>query len=156
MARGRKTGGRRKGVPNKRTVKRREALAQVVEQLVDQIPDRFRGDAHEFLRVTYSDPRLPLDIRLDAAKAAIRFEKPSLTASHVEVSHTPKQRTLQQLSTVQLIDLLKQMDAEERRTINGSANDVTALPAPEPSQIEPGPPQDPPERPDPPRAPGAA
>jgi hypothetical protein len=33
-----------------------------------------------FLMLTYKDKRLPHNLRLDAAKAAIRFEKPALTA----------------------------------------------------------------------------
>ena len=40
----------------------------------------FEGDAHAFLMLTYKDKSLPHNLRLDAAKAAIRFEKPALTA----------------------------------------------------------------------------
>jgi hypothetical protein len=42
--------------------------------------DLFEGDAHTFLMLTYKDKSLPHNLRLDAVKAAIRFEKPALTA----------------------------------------------------------------------------
>ena len=42
--------------------------------------DLFEGDAHAFLMLTYKDKSLPHNLRLDAAKVAIRFEKPALTA----------------------------------------------------------------------------
>lgn len=42
--------------------------------------DLFEGDAHAFLMLTYKDKSLPRNLRVDAAKAAIRFEKPALTA----------------------------------------------------------------------------
>jgi hypothetical protein len=38
----------------------------------------FRGDAHAFLKAIYQAHTLPLAMRLDAAKAAIWFEKPVL------------------------------------------------------------------------------
>jgi len=41
----------------------------------------FKGDAHAFLMMVYKDPSLPLALRLDAAKAAIPFEKPALAAT---------------------------------------------------------------------------
>ena len=44
--------------------------------------DVFQGDAHAFLMMVYKDPSLPLALRLDAAKAAIPFEKPAL-AGHL-------------------------------------------------------------------------
>ena len=46
---GHKTGGRRKGRPNNRTLKREEAAAKVVEAIGEVIPDAFAGDAHAFL-----------------------------------------------------------------------------------------------------------
>ena len=46
---GHKTGGRRKGRPNNRTLKREEAAAKTVELVGEVIPDAFAGDAHAFL-----------------------------------------------------------------------------------------------------------
>jgi hypothetical protein len=39
----------------------------------------FEGDAHAFLMSIYKDKSLPLNLRLDAAKSAIRYEKPAMT-----------------------------------------------------------------------------
>ena len=121
MARGRKTGGRRAGVPNKRTAKRRDVLAQVVQEVVQHTPGRFRGDAHQFLRLVYTDPSIPLDVRLDAAKSAIRFEKPALSASAVTVDNSPQQQMLARMTDVQLLGMLRQIDQEEARTIDAEA-----------------------------------
>lgn len=46
----------------------------------DALPDAFKGDAHALLISVYKDPSHPLPLRLDAAKAAISFEKPKLAA----------------------------------------------------------------------------
>jgi hypothetical protein len=65
-------------------------LAAAVEQsaavLHDAIPDAFTGDAHAFLMSVYKDPSKPESLRVDAAKAAIRFEKPSLSSVAANVS----------------------------------------------------------------------
>ena len=81
MARGFKSGGRQKGSRNKRTVLAEERQRKLIENANEIIGgDLFEGDAHAFLILTYKDKSLPLNLRLDAAKAAIRFEKPALTA----------------------------------------------------------------------------
>jgi hypothetical protein len=78
MAQGHKTGGRRKGTKNRKTVlleaKGREAFAKVLGA------DAFDGDAHSLLIAVYKDQSHPIELRLEAAKAAIRFEKPALAA----------------------------------------------------------------------------
>ena len=40
----------------------------------------FDGDAHSLLIAIYKDMSHPIELRLEAAKAAIRFEKPALAA----------------------------------------------------------------------------
>jgi DNA-binding PadR family transcriptional regulator len=78
MAQGHKTGGRQKGTKNRKTVlleeKGREALAEVLGA------NAFEGDAHSLLIAVYKDEAHPIELRLEAAKAAIRFEKPALAA----------------------------------------------------------------------------
>ena len=54
--------------------KGREALAEVLGA------NAFDGDAHTFLIAIYKDESHPIELRLEAAKAAIRFEKPALAA----------------------------------------------------------------------------
>jgi hypothetical protein len=80
MAAGKKTGGRRKGTPNKRTAKREEAVDQAAILIGGVIPDAFQGDAHAFLIAVYKDPRQEARARQDAAKAALPYEKPRLAA----------------------------------------------------------------------------
>jgi hypothetical protein len=78
---------RKKGAKNKRTL----LLEGTTRQLLDNAgnilgENTFEGDTHALLILTYKNTSLPLQIRLDAAKAAIRFEKPALSAidAHVE------------------------------------------------------------------------
>lgn len=72
--------GRPAGAKNKRTEERAQQLAAVSEQLQEALGDCFEGDAHALLMATYKDKSLDLAQRIDAAKAAIRYEKPSLAS----------------------------------------------------------------------------
>jgi hypothetical protein len=49
----------------------------------------FEGDAHAFLMAVYKNENYTVETRIDAAKAAIRFEKPTLASleSKSEVVH---------------------------------------------------------------------
>src|SRR5262245_25124443 len=76
--------GRPPGAKNKRTVELAEAAAAVAAKLAEAIPEAFEGDAHAFMMSVYKNPELENALRLDAAKAAVRFEKPSLAA----IEHT--------------------------------------------------------------------
>ena len=79
MARGYKTGGRMKGTKNRKT----EELEAQARELVDTTlgSDAFSGDAHEFLQLVYKNEKLPLATRIDAARSAIRYEKPALMSA---------------------------------------------------------------------------
>ena len=72
--------GKRDRRTNGRCYKRnaRRVLLDSAKEIIGG--DLFDGDAHAFLMLTYKDKSLPHNLRLDAAKAAIRFEKPALTA----------------------------------------------------------------------------
>lgn len=43
-----------------------------------------RRDTREALSAIYQDSRLPLDVRIDAAKTAICYEKPALSGPYIE------------------------------------------------------------------------
>ena len=86
MAAGRKTGGRRAGTPNNRTKQREIVVREAVSRLDEQIVEVFQGDAHALLMLVYKDPSHPIDVRIDAAKAAIRFEKPALGSTQAQLS----------------------------------------------------------------------
>lgn len=90
-----KTGGRQKGSKNKRT-KNVVAAVEAAHELAAQVlPNGFDGDAHTLLILTYRDVRHPIETRLDAAKAAIGFEKPRLAAT----DHTSNGETLETVFT---------------------------------------------------------
>jgi hypothetical protein len=72
--------GRPKGSKNIRTLEREKRLGEVIEQVKASLACAFDGDAHALLIHVYRDPNVPLSIRLDAAKAALRYEKPALAA----------------------------------------------------------------------------
>ena len=73
--------GRPPGAKNKRTKEREAAVQEAAARIEGTIDGAFYGDAHSFLIAVYKDPEMPLNVRVDAAKAAISFEKPRLQAS---------------------------------------------------------------------------
>ena len=87
-----KTGGRRAGTPNKRTVALRSAADSAAEMIEAALgEDGFTGDAHALLVSVYKDRRRPIELRMEAAKAALSFEKPRLAA--VEMKEVDESKT---------------------------------------------------------------
>ena len=74
-----KTGGRPPGGRNKKTVQMETAAAQI-ELAARLLAEPFGGDALTLLQLTYRDSTRPIELRLEAAKAAIRYEKPALAS----------------------------------------------------------------------------
>jgi hypothetical protein len=76
-----KTGGRKAGTPNKRTVALRTATATAAEQISAALGSEvFHGDAHALLMTVYKDLKQPIGLRMEAAKAALPYEKPRLAS----------------------------------------------------------------------------
>jgi hypothetical protein len=78
---GKKTGrprGRPKGAKNKRTAEREAAVSEASVQISKALGSAFEGDAHAYLMSIYKDPTKPENLRIDAAKTAIRYERPAL------------------------------------------------------------------------------
>jgi hypothetical protein len=76
-----KTGGRKRGTPNKRTLERERAMAAAALKVAEVLgPEAFDGDAHALLMSVYKDTRFPIELRLDAAKAAVPYEKARLAS----------------------------------------------------------------------------
>ena len=73
--------GRPKGRLDQRVKQREEALRKITAQLGHDADNGPQFDAHTFLCAAYRHPDLPIDIRVDCAKVAIRFEKPALQAN---------------------------------------------------------------------------
>lgn len=92
--------GRPKNSKNKRTVEREAAVQQAAAAISETIPGAFEGDAHAFLMLVYKDPAQPCAIRIDAAKAALKVEKPALQSvaakteltGNLEVTISDRQR----------------------------------------------------------------
>lgn len=99
MAVGHKTGGRKKGTKNKKTVALEVAAQKVIDKLGNVIGEGniFQGDAHAYLMTVYKDPNQPENFRLDAAKAAIRFERPQL--AHIESKNETEVRYVARVPT---------------------------------------------------------
>ena len=81
--------GKPRGVRNGSTIERERRLREQFEKLQRDLS----GDnltAHDVLMRLYRHPDTSPEMKLDAAKAAIRFEIPALSASNVtgEVQHT--------------------------------------------------------------------
>ncbi|KMO30715.1 hypothetical protein VQ02_27515 [Methylobacterium variabile] len=77
--------GRPKGAKSKHTREREAAVQAAAEALAEAIPEAFDGDAHALLMAVYKDPRHPIELRLDAAGKAIKFEKPALASVEAKV-----------------------------------------------------------------------
>jgi hypothetical protein len=80
---GERRGGRKTGTPNKRTQELREAMTTAAKQIEQLIADAFEGDAHALLVAIYKDPTRTIELRLEAAKAAIGYEKSRLASVQV-------------------------------------------------------------------------
>ena len=83
---GERRGGRKAGTKNKATLARQRAQADASAHIAEALgPEAFEGDAHAFLVMLYKDPRQPDSVRIDAAKAALPYEKPRLASVGVAV-----------------------------------------------------------------------
>lgn len=115
---GKRTGnprGRPVGAKSKRTKEREEAMEEAAEHITAVLgPNAFDGDAHALLIALYKDTQQPLLIRLDAAKAAISYEKPRLSAVDANLGGTLGTYAAQPIPTEQ-----RHTDAVARP--NGSA-----------------------------------
>lgn len=67
-----------------RKLKLEQMAARISEDLDGESVKAFDGDAHEFLMSIYKDPRMPVLLRVDAAKACVPYEKPKLSAITVK------------------------------------------------------------------------
>jgi hypothetical protein len=74
MAVGRKTGGRQRGTPNKRTA---EVLA-AADRAIASLRAPFEGDGVALLQIIYKDHAQPLNVRMSAAAMAAKFERPTM------------------------------------------------------------------------------
>ena len=99
------------------------------------LPTAFDGDAHALLVAVYKNSSVDLHVRLDAAKVAIRFEKPlpaPLTAEQSPVRSPAEEARRAELLTgfQRMVDNLREREAAVRRretellAIEGTRDDV--------------------------------
>jgi hypothetical protein len=88
---GRREGaGRPRGSKNPNTKARHAAIKAIVAKVEPTIENAFDGDAVSFMQLIYRDPSQDISVRLDAARHAARYERPTLTAVAVrDVSPQP-------------------------------------------------------------------
>lgn len=72
--------GRPKGAKSRATIERAAAIQAASAAIGEAVPDAFAGDAHALLMAIYKNPLNEIELRLDAAKTAIRYETPMLNA----------------------------------------------------------------------------
>ena len=87
-------GGRRPGAgrPKGSVDRRTAAVAKAAEDAAAHLnaaPSAFKGDEHALLMAVYKDTSLELPLRVDAAKAALRYEKPALSSVTATIHHQP-------------------------------------------------------------------
>jgi hypothetical protein len=82
-----KTGGRKAGTPNRRTVALQAATAAAEQINAALGPDTFDGDAHAFLMLVYRDPGQPAGLHVCARGGKVRlpYGDPCL-GSYIELS----------------------------------------------------------------------
>lgn len=115
---GKRTGnprGRPKGAKNKHTREREEILEQTATEIAEALGlDGFTGDAHALLMLVYKNSGIPMDLRLDAAKAAIGYEKPKLSSVDAKVDGVIGQYAAQPIP-------VEQRDSDSLASPNGAA-----------------------------------
>lgn len=90
MATGFKSGGRKKGTPNRRTIAQQAMENGLKEKLEEALgPNAFDGDAHAFLTWCYKNDSVPLNFRIESAGKAVAYEKPKLQTHTVEGGDKP-------------------------------------------------------------------
>ena len=72
--------GRRRGSSNPNTERAKAEIRAAMAKYEPTIPDLFEGDAVGLMQLIYKDPRWDISVRLDAAKSAAKFERPTLQA----------------------------------------------------------------------------
>src|SRR5262245_13861467 len=81
-----KSGGRKKGTPNKSTAARAEAMARVNQALAAIGEDTITGT--KLLREVLNHPDTPLDVKIQCAGLLMKNEQPT-AEDHKYISHQP-------------------------------------------------------------------
>ena len=75
--------GRPKGARNKKSVDFEKKLAAKARAIDRAVKGAFTGTSHDYLMGLYKDPDMPVETRMDAAKACLPYERPRLSSIEV-------------------------------------------------------------------------
>ena len=101
-----------------------------VERAVsERINKPFNGSAHDFLKECYRDSRLPRGMRLDAAKAAIRYETPALAATTLTLPPDPSQQLRDADTRTPLPDVVRMILRQSLNNVSSSVSSVSTATA---------------------------
>jgi hypothetical protein len=133
---GMKTGrprGRPKGAKNKRTVEREATLKEMAATIEEAVEGAFGGDALAYLTSIYKDPAKPDNLRMDAAKVAIRYERPALAPIEQppERDFIPLAERLKEYERRDRIEAERLKEYEHRDLIEANARKVVELKKPD-------------------------
>ena len=98
MARGRKTGGRTAGMPNKRTLAKQEEMAGLAAKLI-------ADDPLDIMLQIMRMPEASLELKLDAATRLAPYRHPRLQAVMHNLGDKPQ---------TALDDILREIDGKQR------------------------------------------
>ena len=121
--RGMKTGrprGRPKGARNKRTVQREADMRRTSASIEKSVEGAFEGDALAYLISIYKDPTKPENLRMDAAKVAIRYERPALAS----VEQAPQRDFIPLAERLKFYASRDLADADAAKLIEGESEAV--------------------------------
>lgn len=71
---------RKKGARRNRSLAQKKRYTRRIPKSLQGVAEAFEGNALDLFQMVYKDPRLPDDMRLDAARCALPYESPRLTA----------------------------------------------------------------------------
>lgn len=91
--------GRPPGARNRRTKAIEAAAEETAAKIAEAIDGAFEGDAHALLMTVYKNPLNEMALRIDAAKAAIRYERPALSSVQASVGITNHEAALDELDS---------------------------------------------------------
>ena len=101
-------------------------MKEMAARIGEAVGGAFEGDALAYLMSVYKDPSKPENVRIDAAKAAIRYERPALA---------PMEQGGPESDFVPLAERIAYY--ERRDAIEASASKVVALRKPGLGEMQP-------------------
>ncbi len=84
-------------------------MQEAAQKITAVLANSFNGDAHTLLMAIYRDESRPIELRLDAAKAAIGYERPRLAVTehsgNLSITHEEALKELSNAANANLIEL---------------------------------------------------